>query len=238
MYNIFIIFNIISKGDLMTKIYIVRHCEAMGNLMRIFQGTTDLDISDTGKKQLELLEKRFSSTPIDKIYTSPLIRTKKTAEAIKGNRDIEIISHNGLIELDGGIVEGKPFKETFSSMPELFDSWINHPEDFHPENGESMKNAYTRIFKTIIDIAKNNKDKTIACATHGGVSRCLACRLMNGDIKGLKNTPWSENTAVSLIEFDDNLNPELVFYNDVSHLPEELMPKRNRLSNFMAGEDE
>ena len=47
--------------------------------------------------------------------------------------------------------------------------------------------------------------------------------------------PWSENTAVSLIEFDDALNPKVVFYNDVSHLPEELIPKRSRLSSFMGG---
>ena len=39
----------------MTKIYIVRHCEAMGNLERKFQGLTDLDISDLGKKQLKAL---------------------------------------------------------------------------------------------------------------------------------------------------------------------------------------
>ena len=47
--------------------------------------------------------------------------------------------------------------------------------------------------------------------------------------------PWSENTAVSLIRFDEDLNPEVVFYNDVSHLPEALIPKRSRLSSFMGG---
>ena len=40
----------------MTKIYIVRHCEAIGNVKRIFQGSTDLDISETGAKQLEYLK--------------------------------------------------------------------------------------------------------------------------------------------------------------------------------------
>ena len=40
-------------------------------------------------------------------------------------------------------------------------------------------------------------------------------------------------TAVSLIRFDEDLNPEVVFYNDTSHLPEALIPKRSRLSSFM-----
>ena len=34
----------------MTKIYIVRHCEAIGNVNRIFQGSTDLDISESNVK--------------------------------------------------------------------------------------------------------------------------------------------------------------------------------------------
>ena len=37
----------------MTEIYLVRHCEAMGNVKRLFQGSTDLDISETGEKQLK-----------------------------------------------------------------------------------------------------------------------------------------------------------------------------------------
>ena len=43
----------------MTNIYMVRHCEAMGNVKRLFQGSTDLDISETGEKQLEYLNRRF-----------------------------------------------------------------------------------------------------------------------------------------------------------------------------------
>mgnify|MGYP002520493897 CR=1 FL=1 len=42
--------------------------------MRIFQGSTDLDISPIGEKQLEYLKKRFENIHIDKIYSSPLIQ--------------------------------------------------------------------------------------------------------------------------------------------------------------------
>ena len=45
----------------MTKIYFVRHCEAMGNVMHIFQGVSDFDISEIGKKQLEFLKKKFDN---------------------------------------------------------------------------------------------------------------------------------------------------------------------------------
>lgn len=133
----------------MTKIYIVRHCEAMGNVMRIFQGSSDTEISETGEKQLEYLKKRFENTEIDTVFSSPLIRARKTALAVIGERNIVPIDDKGLIELDGGIVEGKPFRETFNSIPGLADAWDNHPEDFAPEGGERMKDAYERIWNTV-----------------------------------------------------------------------------------------
>ena len=222
----------------MTEIYMVRHCEAMGNVMRLFQGSSDFDISETGEKQLEYLKNRFKDIKLDKVYTSPLIRARKTALAVIGDRSLEPIDEKGLIELDGGIVEGKPFKETFNSIPGLADAWDNHPEDFAPEGGEKMRDAYERIWNTVKKIAAENKGKAVACTTHGGVTRCLLCRLLKGDITKLKEMPWSENTAVTLIRFDDSLNPEVVFYNDTAHLPEELIPKRSRLSSFMGKKTE
>lgn len=216
----------------MTKMYIVRHCEAEGNVKRFFQGTTDTDISDTGEKQLEYLFERFTKEQIDCIYSSPLKRAVKTALAIKGTRDMNIIDCYDLRELSGGIIEGKPIVESFEKYPDLGDAWINHPQDFAPQGGESMRSAYERAWKAVLNIAKENEGKTIAVATHGGVIRCLLCRLISGSIEELKNVPINENTAVCLIEFDDDFNAELKYYNDHSHLPHELLPARSRASFF------
>lgn len=220
----------------MTEIYMVRHCEAIGNVKCLFQGTSNFDISETGAKQLLYLTKRFNHIKLDKVYTSPLIRAKKTALAVIGNKPIKPIDEKGLIELYGGIVEGKPFIETFNSIPGLADTWDNHPEDFAPEGGEKMRDAYERIWNTVKEIAAENSGKTVVCSTHGGVTRCLMCRLLTGNIKNLSTVPWSDNTAVALIEFDKSLKPRLVYFNDVSHLPQELIPRRSRLSAFMGKE--
>ncbi len=216
----------------MTEIYVVRHCEAEGNLKRFFQGTTDAEISEIGAKQLEYLTKRFENEKIDCIYSSPLKRAVKTAVAIKGSREIEIILNEGLREISGGIIEGKPIAESFAKYPELGDAWINHPQDFAPEGGDDMREVYERIWNTVLCIAKENKGKKIAVSTHGGVIRCLACRLLEGNIEALKNVPITENTAVLLIRFDDELNAEIRYYNDHSHLPSELLPARSRASFF------
>ena len=216
----------------MTDIYIVRHCEAEGNNKRLFQGSTDCDITEMGEKQLELLKKRFSDIYLDIIYTSPLIRARKTALAIKGDREIPIVSDKGFTEIHGGVVEGKPFNEAFGNIPGLAEAWNNAPQDFAPEGGEPMRHAYERIWNAVLRVARENRGKTVAVATHGGVTRCLNCRLVFGAIERLKDMTWCENTGVTLLRFSDDLTPEIVFMNDTTHLPDELLPKRNRMASI------
>lgn len=216
----------------MTKLYFVRHCEAQGNLKRLFQGSSNFDISETGAVQLEFLKERFKDIKLDAVYTSPLMRAEKTALAVIGDKDMQPIRHEGLREICGGVIEGKPFLESMTLLPDLADAWNNHPQDFEPEGGEPMSKAYERIWEAVLDIVRQNPGKTVAAATHGGVTRCLMCRLIFNDITRLKDVDWCENTAVSLIEFDDALNPTLIYMNDRSHVPDEYMPKRSRIISF------
>ena len=207
----------------MTKVYLVRHCEALGNLQKIFQGTTDLDITELGQKQLDYLTKRFEDIHLDKVYSSPLIRTQKTAKAVIGAKGLTPIIHKGLIELDGGILEGKPFLETSFGNPQIRYIWFNEPHNFVAEGGEHMRDAYERIWNAIVDVVKESPNQTVACATHGAVIRCLMSRLLFGDIVKLKDVPISSNTAVSLIEFDENMNFKVIYNNDAGHLPDDMI---------------
>lgn len=213
----------------MTYIYLVRHCEAMGNHKRIFQGSTDCDVSEIGAVQLGYLKERFKDVKLDAVYSSPLIRAQKTAEAISYGKGLQINIRKNLAELDGGVVEGRPWQEAFNAIPGLADAWNNHPQDFAPQGGEAMRDAYVRIYNEIIELAHANRGKTIAAASHGGVLRCLTCRILYNDITRLKDVPWHENTAITLIKIDDSDKISIEFFNDYSHVPPQYMPKRNRI---------
>lgn len=220
----------------MTRIFLVRHCEAEGNLTRSFQGGTNLDITELGAKQLELLKDRFKSEKIDTIYTSPLIRAQKTAFAIKGERNMDVKIDSELREIHGGVIEGKSYAEIFGNDPVMADIWDNHPKDFAPENGEKMTDAYDRIYNAIEKIAVENDGKTVAVASHGGVIRCFMARLIFGTIDRLQDVPWAENTSVALITYE-NGKFDIVYKNDRTHVPDEFLPKRNRLATVATGKN-
>lgn len=216
----------------MVKIYVVRHCEAAGNTAQVFQGSTDSDISELGKTQLEFLKERFKNIHIDKAYSSPLKRAYVTAVAAVDGKGIEVIKDPHFSEIDGGIIEGMSFQEIFENHAELEYCWENHPEKFAPENGESMCQVYDRIWKGISAIASDpeNDSKTILIASHGVAIRTLLCRVVLDSIERLGEMKWSDNTAVSLLIFDEK-GVRAEFINDSSHVPEEFMPKHSKIDS-------
>ncbi len=206
----------------MTNIYLVRHCETPGNAKGIFQGALDLDISELGARQLEALSSRFADIEPDVIVASPLTRTRRTAAAIRGDRDIPIIIDPDIIEINCGVYEGRFFEEIVKADPHFSEMWSQRPWEFDPPNGEKMTSAYDRIWRAVNKIAREHEGKTVVLASHGAVIRLLLCRILRGDITLLNDIPYGFNTAVSLLEFDGEMNVNAVFYNDDSHLGEAL----------------
>ena len=78
----------------MTKITIIRHAEAEGNLYRRVHGWFNSNITPTGRAQIQRLEERFrddvaNGINYDVIYSSDLIRTMETAGASEGCRHLD-----------------------------------------------------------------------------------------------------------------------------------------------------
>ena len=63
----------------MTRIYIIRHAEAEGNLYRRIHGQYDSLVTPLGYRQIQALEKRFQDIHLDAVYSSDLFRTCKGA---------------------------------------------------------------------------------------------------------------------------------------------------------------
>ena len=216
----------------MVKIYVVRHCEAAGNKARVFQGSTDCEISETGEIQLKYLWERFKNIHIDKVYSSPLKRAYKTALAATHGKGLEVIKEPLLREICGGIIEGMSFEDIFKQHEDLELCWNNAPEDFAPPKGESMREVYERVWQGVLKIANDpeNQGKTILISSHGAAIRNLLCHALFDTIDRLNEVPWSNNTAVSLLVFDEK-GVKVEFINDSSHVPDRYMPRRNRITS-------
>ena len=91
----------------MTKIYLVRHAEAEGNLYRLVQGHFDGVITKRGYEQIRALRRRFEGVQIDAVYSSDLFRARTTARAVSEPRGLEIGLRKDLREMNLGWWEGR-----------------------------------------------------------------------------------------------------------------------------------
>lgn len=214
----------------MTDLYIVRHCEAMGNQNRTFQGISDCDITELGQKQLDFLAERFRNIHLDAIYSSPLKRAFKTAAAVGKYQNLPIIKVEKLIEINGGEIEGVCWENFPVTRPELEYHWSVEPHKFHPKDGEPMTSVYKRSWEAIEEIISQNDGKTVALTSHGCTIRNIMCHAQGKPIEELNTVNWADNTGVFLLRFHGEKLPEIVMFNDVSHLPEGFLPKRSRIT--------
>lgn len=206
---------------MVTKVYLVRHCQSMGNIGGRFQGRYDADITPEGAQQLELLGLRFRNETIDGVYASPLLRAKRTGEAIAKYHQMEVIEEPGFLEIDVGEMENLPFLEMVRRFPELTWNWDHSPELCVFPGGETMEEVYHRVNAALDRVIGENPGKTVVVATHGGVLRNIKARVDFGDISGIGNCEVFDNTSVSLLEWEDGAL-RWKFTNDTSHLPPEM----------------
>ncbi len=206
----------------MTRFYVIRHCEAVGNRERIFQGTYDGEVSKLGEKQLEYLALRFRNEPIDAIYSSSRKRAKATAEAVNRYHSLPIQIDDRIIEINAGDWEGKHFADFPALYPKEIDLWDNEPHRFVAPNGEKMADVYHRMVHFVKQLAAQNPAKTIVLASHGCAIRNLLCWADGLGFERLGEELWCANTAVNIIDVDAAGCPHLIVKNDISHLPEEM----------------
>ena len=74
-------------------IYLIRHGETDWNKTKRLQGVTDIPLNACGIELAEKTAEGLKNVPFDRIYTSPLIRAKKTAEIIRGDRPVELVEN-------------------------------------------------------------------------------------------------------------------------------------------------
>lgn len=212
----------------MTRLILVRHCEAEGNTKGVLQGRTDCDVSGNSAAQLELVALRLRNEPLAAIYSSPLRRAFKTAQAIDRYHGLEIKVDPRLSEIDLGDWDGRSWEEIAAQDSPMLRVWNETPGKFRAAGGESMREVYDRMWAAALDMVKANRGGTVCAVSHGCAIRNFLCRALGLPVDDIGRVGWCDNTGLSVVDFDEALSPRVVKMNDASHIPPELSVYRSR----------
>lgn len=205
-----------------TKVYLIRHAEAEGNLYRRVHGWYDSLITENGYRQIAALEERFRDIHVDAVYSSDLFRTKTTAAAIYKPKGLELNTRQGLREMGMGVWEDLTWAEA-ERMDSVQMAKFNHNEpDFSVPGSETFARLRERMHHAVMKIAASHPGKTVAVFSHGMAIRNLLAHLQGIPAEQThEKVPHGDNTSVTLLEIEGN-TARIVFQNDNSHLSEEI----------------
>lgn len=174
-------------------IYFVRHGESEANQRGVFAGQKeDSVLSEKGREQALITAKEIENENlrIDKIISSPLKRTKETAEIIAkeiGFHFSDITVDNRITEYDMGSLTGTPIHK-ISSIALI-----------SAENAENVDDFRSRVVDCIKELSKIQEN--ILIVSHAGVGRILETIRENMEAKLFYDLPAYPNASVTKIDW-------------------------------------
>jgi probable phosphoglycerate mutase len=152
-------------------ITLLRHGESVGNAEGRLQGQADFPLSETGRQQSRALAKRWLAEGVtfDRVITSPLKRSRETAEVIAAALGLEVEYNPIWMERDYGKISGMD-----SAKAAQVEQRPLYAYPFVPvgETGESLWDLYLRGGEALRSLLSYPAGRYLI-VSHGGILNML-----------------------------------------------------------------
>jgi len=199
-----------------TNILLIRHGETAWNRDRIFRGTHDVPLNDTGRLQARLLGEALKDRSIDAAYSSPLSRAVETARLALAGSGVEIRTEPRLRDFSYGRWQTLSEAEVARRWPARFQAWMTTPAETRPPGGDTLAEVRAAAFGAMEELAARHDGQTIALFAHRVVNKLLVLSALS---VGLERFAFIRQDNCCCDEFQRTPDGYVVIsLNDTSHL--------------------
>lgn len=196
------------------NIYLVRHARQSSPLCNV-----NVDLSEQGWEQAELLAERLKEVPFDGLYSSNLIRAVQTADLVNRYHNLKHEVRDGIKEIDFGDWTGLEDRVIKEKYREFIRENTKLEQDLPYPGGENGQDVVTRAMPVIEEIMNSGLEDVLVI-THGGVIRALTAHFLGLELskKGMFGAAL-EHTSIT--EFRYNTKTKQFYlqrFNDHAHL--------------------
>ena len=189
---------------MITKIFLVRHGESLGNANGMYIGHLNYGLSDFGKLQAEATAQYLKNEKIDAIYSSDLSRAHDTALPHAKIRNLPVVDSVELREVNIGEWEGKKIDDLIKNhYDEFVIGWKQNFGTFAFPGGESVLAAADRFYNEVLAIAKRHIGGSVLITAHAAIIRAFWCKVLNIRPEEMAAAvPFPTNASVSILSFN------------------------------------
>ncbi len=178
----------------------MRHGEVEERYHKVFGGSRiDMSLSPRGHAQGEAIARWLADTHLDAVYASPMERVRQTMAPLIASRGIEPEIVDGLREMDFGDWTGHRWDQVQETFGVSAFDWLEIIEDTGILNGETARHLTDRVQPALLQILRDNPNRTVAVFCHGGIIRVILSMLLEMPLKHMAHFNI-EYGSISVVE--------------------------------------
>ncbi len=153
-----------------TTLVLVRHGVTDATTGKLFSGglgSTNPSLNEEGRDQARATGEWLApmADTFDALVTSPVRRTRETAEIVAKFLDLEITEEPGLAEMEFGSWDGLSFTEVREKWPDELSAWLGDL-DSAPHGGESFRSVEKRVLEGKDRLLASYAGQTVVVVSH------------------------------------------------------------------------
>ena len=207
------------SSEVPTTIYLVRHGETPLTPFRKFSGDGPLNPALTAKGLIEadLVAQEIAKIQPDALITSPLQRTRQTAEIISKATGLPVSVDAIWTECSFGVWDGMSIDEVREAFPDEYAHWLASTS-YAPPEGESYESAMARALQGLLGLVDEYPGKKVCVVTHNGIIKTALAAAMKVDSTAIFNIDVSPCSISTISIWPSDLLMAVRSSNERGHL--------------------
>ncbi len=208
----------VGLGDPTTTM-LLRHGETAHTVEKRFSGAGGLDpaLSTEGERQaLAAAERLAAEGGVDVVVSSPMRRTRQTADAVASALGVSVREAEGFRECAFGEWESLTFAEVREGWPDQLRDWLTDPM-VRPPGGESFDDVRRRALRARDQVLARHSRSTVLVVTHVTPIKLLVLDALGAPMSAMFRM---ELTPATLTEIDwyAEGHASMRRFNDAAHI--------------------
>lgn len=168
------------------NIFLIRHAKPeLPYGGGVYYGSTDYPLSEEGERAAAALRDVLAPIQFEGIYSSDLVRARRTLELALPQHSDSIKTVSELREINLGEWEGKTFDEVRSEWNEIYEARGASFDSVSPPGGESFKELSKRTVPAFEKIMESTPSGNILIMAHGGVIWTIICHFFKKELNDM-----------------------------------------------------
>jgi broad specificity phosphatase PhoE/ribonuclease HI len=193
-----------------TTLILVRHGVTEHTTKKLFSGGltgSDPGLNDEGRVQVRATGDWLSplAGAIDALISSPVRRTRESAEILAEILEQPVHVEDGIAEMDFGVWDGLSFAEIRERYPDELDTWLGNLE-YAPTGGESFRTVAARVIEGRDRIIAAHAGQTVVAVSHVTPIKTLVADALGAPLDALYKMELSP-ASVTVISYFQGASP-------------------------------